>query len=228
MANWFKVYETDLDETRLKYALDKLPEVGWVWMGILSECCKHRSDTIRWSHQHHELFGFSDRLKVSIQKLNEAIKLLHEIEYIVVEGHSLKVLKWKDKQSEYCVRKERGDYRRVSENIGGSPLEERRGEEKRVEEKRGCTPPSLKEVLDVASMRMIPPADAENFWHHFNASGWIDKNHNPVVVWQSALMRWMTSQRSNTAETFHHANGQPKRVETKAERDARTVLEAQG
>lgn len=140
MANWFKVYETDLDDTRLKYALNKLPEVGWVWMGILSECCKQRSDTIRWSPKEHELFGFSDRLKVSIPKINEAIILLVEIEYVErVEG-GLKVPKWPDKQSDYCVRKDRGDYkkngqyRRVSDNIGDSPREEKRGDEK---EKRG-------------------------------------------------------------------------------------------
>lgn len=137
MANWFKIYETDLDEKRLKYALNKLPEVGWVWIGILSECCKHRSDTIRYSQSEIDLFGFSDALKVSIPKINAAVNLLSEIEYIEKGTDFIKVLKWSEKQSEYNSRKVRGDYRRTSENIGESPLEERRGEERR---KRGEVP----------------------------------------------------------------------------------------
>ena len=136
MANWFKIYETDLDEKRLKYALNKLPEVGWVWIGILSECCKHRSDTIRWSQSEVDIFGFSDAMKVSIPKINHAIKILCEINYIEEIEGKLRVIKWNEKQSEYNHRKQRGDYRRLSDTIGDSPLEERRGEEIRREESR--------------------------------------------------------------------------------------------
>jgi hypothetical protein len=87
------------------------------------------------------VFGFSDRLKVSIPKINEAVSVLIEIEYITVSGDRLKVLKWKEKQSEYNHRKDRGDYQSsgdspiVSDKSVKSPLEERRGEENKREEK---------------------------------------------------------------------------------------------
>lgn len=143
MANWFKIYETDLDEKRLKYALSKLPEVGWVWIGILSECCKHRSDTIRWSEDEVDIFGFSDAMKVSIPKVNHAVQILCEINYVEKLEGKLRVIKWMEKQSEYNFRKQRGDYRRVSDKSGESPLEERRGEEIRREESESkSTPPS--------------------------------------------------------------------------------------
>lgn len=137
MANWFKLYETDLDETRMRYAMSQLPEVWPVWTGVLMECCKHRGDTFSWGLEDHELFGFSERLKISIPKVNEAINLLCSIHYIEKSNGTLKVLKWNEKQDDYLARKARGDYekvrtsRRVSESIGGSPLEERRGEEKK-------------------------------------------------------------------------------------------------
>lgn len=133
MANWFKIYETDLDEKRLKYALNKLPEVGWVWVNILSECCKHRSDTIRYSPSGCDILGFSDAIKVSVGKINEAVNILAEIEYIQIGEGRITVNKWESKQSEYNHRKSRGDYRIISDTIGDYPLEERRGEDKRGE-----------------------------------------------------------------------------------------------
>jgi hypothetical protein len=146
MANWFKIYETDLDEKRLKFALSKLPEVGWVWIGILSECCKHSSDTIRWSEDEIDIFGFSDAMKVSIPKVNHAIQLLCEISYIEKKDGKLRVIKWNEKQSEYNHRKQRGDYRRLSDNIGDSPLEERRGEENKGEERESTRAPEFAET----------------------------------------------------------------------------------
>lgn len=158
MANWFKIYETDLDEKRLKYALNKLPEVGWVWIGILSECCKHRSDTIRYSRREVDMFGFSDALNVSIPKLNAAFLLLAEIEYIEIGDREIRVIKWDSKQSEYNHRKCRGDYRRVSDNIGDSPLEESRVEESRVEDKRG---ENKREEEGEAPNAALPPPSVE-------------------------------------------------------------------
>ena len=140
MANWFRIYDDHLDESRFRYALDKLTDVGWVWIGILTECCKHRSDTIKWGKEAHELFGFSDRLKVPIPTVNEAVNLLCEIKYVKRMNGHLKVLKWNDKQSDYCTRRQRGDYRkyrRVSDNIGENPKISHRGEERRGDKSRG-------------------------------------------------------------------------------------------
>jgi hypothetical protein len=216
MANWFKIYETDLDESRLKYALNKLPEVGWVWIGILSECCKHRSDTIRWSDKLHEVFGFSDRLKVSIPKINEAVNVLVEIEYITVTGDRLKVLKWKEKQSEYNHRKERGDYQSigespiVSDKSVKSPLEERRGEENKGEEKEkkvASLPkprPSLEEVKLCVAKTGLPETDAVWFWNKCEGNGWTNGG-KPIKSWAHTIASWkaagyMPSQKQKSHE----------------------------
>lgn len=201
MANWFKVYETDMDESRLKYALDKLPETGWVWFGILSECCKHRSDTIRWSDKAHELFGFSDRLKVSIPKVNEAINLLCEIDYISRDNGHIKVLKWNDKQSDYCRRKEAGDYSKngqypiVSDNIGEYPLEERRGEESRREEST-CAPiskkfkkPAIEEVELHGDKIGLPKTECAAFFNYYESKGWV-VGRTSMKSWPHALAGW--------------------------------------
>lgn len=142
MANWFKLYETDLDETRMRFALTKLPEVWPVWTAILMECCKHRDANIRWGASDQELFGFADRLKISIPKVNEAINILCSIEYVKKSNGHLNVLKWNEKQDDYLARKSRGywDKRKKSqcftvkhEKKSVSHIEERRGEEKREE-----------------------------------------------------------------------------------------------
>lgn len=139
MANWFKLYETDLDETRMRFALTKLPEAWPVWTGILMECCKHRKGTIRWGDNEQELFGFADRLKISIPKVNLAIAVLCEIEYIKKGVGVLNVLKWNEKQNDYLQRASRGYWKNHSEkkkvtvNNCDSHIEERRGEEKRLD-----------------------------------------------------------------------------------------------
>ena len=133
MADWFKFYENDLDETRFQYAIHKLQEVCAVWVGILSECCRHKSDTVRWGTNEIELFGFSQRLNISVPKVNEAIKLLCEIDYIEKDNNHIKVLKWSKKQSDYCQKKAAkcpDSVGTVSEQCRDSVcLEERRGEE---------------------------------------------------------------------------------------------------
>lgn len=50
--------------------------------------------------------------------------------------------------------------------------------------------PTLEEVKAFGSMRGVKPEDAEAFWHHFESSGWIDKNGHAVIKWQSKLMTW--------------------------------------
>lgn len=159
MADWFKFYENDLDETRLQYAISKLPEVVSVWVGLLSECCRHKSNCISWGADEIELFGFSRRLNISIPKVNEAINLLLEIRYISSTDSHIAVIKWDKKQSEYCQKltkhqNQAGDQnpnrkktpdsvptvsRHTPDSVG---QEERRGEEKRTEEReeRGSSP----------------------------------------------------------------------------------------
>ena len=67
--------------------------------------------------------------------------------------------------------------------------------------------PSLDEVKTKANMTNIPPEEAEKFWHHFESSGWIDKNGHPVVKWQSKLATWSTDARARPLEANHKSNG---------------------
>jgi hypothetical protein len=148
MADWFKFYENDLDETRLQYAISKLPEVIPVWVGILSEACRHKVGTVSWGSDEIELFGFSRRLGVSVPKVNEAVNLLVEIRYISKEADSITVLKWGEKQSEYCQKRTKQQNQTGLNNHNFKPVvptvsrqcpdsvgqEERRGEEKRREQ----------------------------------------------------------------------------------------------
>lgn len=140
MADWFKFYENDIDETRLQYAIANLPEVLPVWVGILSELCRHKSDTIRWGDNEIELFGFSRRLNISIPKVNEAVNLLVKIDYIERGENTLKVLKWSSKQSEYCQKKDKRNAAQAVEKSDSVPTVSRqcppRGEERREEKNR--------------------------------------------------------------------------------------------
>ena len=70
----------------------------------------------------------------------------------------------------------------------------------------GKSLPSLEDVKAKASMVGISEADAEAFWHHYEASGWVDKHGNPVVKWESKLVSWGIGSRSRPAEAAHHAN----------------------
>lgn len=54
-----------------------------------------------------------------------------------------------------------------------------------------------------------PPAEGERFWHHFESSGWIDKNGHPIVKWESKLATWIADARAKPAETAHHRGNKP-------------------
>lgn len=156
MADWFKFYENDLDETRLQYAIAKMPEVVSVWVGILSECCRHKSGTVSWGDDAIELFGFSRRLGISVQKTNECINLLCEIRYIEKSDGMLNILKWNDKQSEYCQKKAK-KLGLSTDSVGTVSGQCRpRGEERRLEERGRELPPlsrisKEKELVRVAA-----------------------------------------------------------------------------
>ena len=68
-------------------------------------------------------------------------------------------------------------------------------------------PSTLKEVQDAAIAIGCPPPEAERFWHHFESSGWIDKNGHAVRNWRSKLAIWTATARGATAEQAHCAGG---------------------
>lgn len=136
MADWFKFYENDIDDSRLQYAIDKLPEVLSIWIGLLAECCKHKSQTIPWSHNEVQLFGFSRRLNVNLGKVNLAINLLIEIGFIKRDVDTITVQDWNKKQSEYCQWSQKNTNKRKPKKVSGHSRDGVRLEERRVEEIR--------------------------------------------------------------------------------------------
>lgn len=138
MADWFKFYCDGLDEPRFRYALRTLSEVCPVWLLILSECCRSKSESIEWTGDEVDLLGWSEKAAVSPGKLNEAITLLAKIRYIELDGKHIRVRKWNDLQSDYCRqidRKKSSTLRETPRNSEKLRLEERRGEESRSEKK---------------------------------------------------------------------------------------------
>lgn len=72
--------------------------------------------------------------------------------------------------------------------------------------KRGSRP-TLQDVLTKCEMSAVPKEEGERFWHHFESSGWIDKNGHPVQKWESKLATWSTSSRSAKGESAHYSGG---------------------
>lgn len=88
-------------------------------------------------------------------------------------------------------------------------------------------PRDLSVVQAQAAICGCPPEEAERFWHHFEASGWVDKNGNPVRNWLSKLANWTADARTKPAESAHRANSdKPERARTLSVSDMRTILQA--
>lgn len=67
-------------------------------------------------------------------------------------------------------------------------------------------PPTLSDVLARAEIIGCSKEQAERFWHHFTASGWIDKNGHPIVDWGSKLCTWTSNTRAAPFEQAHKAS----------------------
>lgn len=128
MADWFKVYETDLDDELLQWAMTIQPCTAIVYFAILSKCCKEKSGSFKWSKD-HELFALAQKVHAGVGHVNQAVSLLCRIEFISLNDGNLTVTKWPQLQSEYCQRKSKvsGQCRDKVE------LCRPRGEEKREE-----------------------------------------------------------------------------------------------
>lgn len=152
MADWFKFYCDGLDEPRFRYALRALPEVCPVWLLILSECCRTKSDTLEWSGDEVDLIGWSEKTCASPGKVNEAINLLVKIRYLEPTKTTITVRKWNDLQSDYCrkfAKKKVEVVRQSPTKSDKVPLEESRVEEIRIEKKKEQPPASRADHLEV-------------------------------------------------------------------------------
>lgn len=84
--------------------------------------------------------------------------------------------------------------------------------------------PTLEQVKTRAAMTAMTEADAVAFWNHFEASGWIDKNGNPIVRWQSKMDTWKATARAAPLELSHHASTNGSKPKSAFE--LRAVIEA--
>lgn len=75
-----------------------------------------------------------------------------------------------------------------------------REERKREREEKKFSPPTEEEVKKYCEIN-YPNLDYEKFYDYYSASGWIQRNGNPMVCWQSALKVWVKRD-----ETFSQNN----------------------
>lgn len=212
MANWFKIFEVDLDESRMRYALSKLPETWPVWTAVLIECCRHRAESFSWGNGEQELFGFSDRLKISIPKVNAAISLLCEIKYCELIDGKLKVLKWNEKQDDYLARKSRGYWEKrrenkdVTVNHSESHIEEKRGEEKKRDKRVAAKESPSTDAEWILSLKSNPAylgLDVDKEFHKMNA--WCSTNGK--MPSRRRFVNWLNRSEKPIAKQNHQPVG---------------------
>ena len=157
MADWFKFYENGIHESRFQWAIHEEAGVCSVWLWILSECCRTKSDSFPWTDQDFELFGVAQLTNVPVPRVNIAFNLLKQIKYVEILNGTLKVLKWNKFQSDY-MRKLSKTPDNVRTNSGVTPdkvgVEERRGEDIRREE--SASPPTVASLPLLLGENSIP------------------------------------------------------------------------
>jgi len=140
MADWFKVYETDLDDPRLQWAMGTNPNCGIVFFFLLCRCCHFKSSTIPWNKD-LDFLTMASTLKISGPNANDALRMLEHIEFITITKDSLEVANWDIRQSDYMNRKryykERYEKNKEfhCEKREKCEFTQRRGEEIRLKEK---------------------------------------------------------------------------------------------
>ena len=105
MADYFKMYEDGLDEPRMKYAVKKMSETVGVWQWLLSQCCRKKRSYF--TLDDFTAFGGAQTLNISLDKFKDAVALLAEIEYINLTNSTCTIIKWNERQSDYCKKKDR-------------------------------------------------------------------------------------------------------------------------
>lgn len=69
--------------------------------------------------------------------------------------------------------------------------------------------PTLEQAKERAKFIGVPETDAEQFWHHFNSTGWVDKNGHTIKNWESKLVTWkVTNQQLKYGNNKHGKTGQ--------------------
>ena len=102
MADWFKMYEDGLNEERLLSVMVDEPLVLGIWVWVLTQCCKDKSDTFDMSDRIKS--GAIRKLNVSLDTFDTAMNLLNEIGYIYLGDEQVTVPQWDTRQSDYIKR----------------------------------------------------------------------------------------------------------------------------
>lgn len=80
---------------------------------------------------------------------------------------------------------------------------EQKNKEERIEEYVHCTEadvPTIDEVGSFAKVNGIPAEISERFFYHYNKSGWMANNGQPVQNWKGLLMSWMKASNGKSDE----------------------------
>ena len=198
MADWFKFFNDDLDSKELQYALSEQPLVAGVWLAILSEASKKRSQTIPWSDSDFELIGFARKVNVSPPIFNQCLGLLERVGLIKRSGQSMEVLTWERVQSDYAKGLAKGYYEKTSKTLASnSVVSTVRGEERRGDENRGDSyasaknpnPPTMDEIRAYAFTIGLGEWRAVDWFNEMEAVGWIDHLKRPIASWQHVMAR---------------------------------------
>lgn len=81
--------------------------------------------------------------------------------------------------------------------------------------------PTLEQVQDQAAILGIKPEKAEEFYHHYNAQGWLRANGQKITNLYSALWLWQRNQyKFEKKETFEQKMARLK-AEGKDKQDVR-------
>jgi len=147
MADWCKLYETDLDDYRFQAIVQKNHHVIAVWFWILTECTKSKSEFVSFDFNEFSLAGISWKLRIEVNQFQESLNLLDSIKFITLSSGGFVNNFWESRQSDYC-RKKSALIRKQNNNVQiileQSPtisdiveIKSNLGEEKEEKEERG-------------------------------------------------------------------------------------------
>jgi hypothetical protein len=121
MANWFKVYETDLDDSKFQLLVDENPTVIPVWFWILTECAKFKDGVIEFKFEPRYFRMIGKKINQDSACISEALNALHKDGFIILGENSIELMGWESRQSEF-MRKQKGkEIKKVKESLNLSP-----------------------------------------------------------------------------------------------------------
>ena len=185
MANWFKVYETDLDDSKFQLLVDENPTVIPVWFWILTECAKFKDGVIEFKFEPRYFRMIGKKINQDSACISEALNALHKDGFIILGENSIELMGWESRQSEF-MRKQKGkEIKKVKESLNLSPdkdltmsevrpdnvpIRGERGEEKEEKEENIIIPVFSENCTDLSSKLDESSNFEVNTIHSFSSS----------------------------------------------------------